>query len=373
MKYLIFLALFMISCNSGSSVEKKPATLYAWVDNVNIRTNPDPALSAIGQLSEGQEVLWMGETSSNTATYTLRGETITAPFIKIQYGTNQTGWVFQGALKDAQTLEIHTNADPYEAFYAMSIPTIMYLFANGKITGKMDKLTEDEVRMVVGLAVEQGKKELVMKILKLQGLDYNGEGLEAAAAMGNLDTLKKFIPLYFNLTNSVYADGIYLFHGQNLLFYAVPSGNVDVVKYLVSQGYSVKDSGFMDGIGYPLDSVPITGDLSLLKYMVEKLHAPTAGELISKAAAKNDDKLVKYLIENGAYTDNALEILIIDACRKGNLPMVKYYISKGVDFMNMHYYEYNDSKAGICIDVANKNGHDDIVAYLKSIGAKLSK
>lgn len=78
-------------------IELKP-----WVDNLNIRNEPNPAHPPIDTLYAGASVFYTPapENRSDTKyTFTLRGTEITKPFIKVRYGKNKTGWVFEGGLK----------------------------------------------------------------------------------------------------------------------------------------------------------------------------------------------------------------------------------------------------------------------------------
>ncbi|NPV01651.1 MAG: hypothetical protein HPY53_09750 [Brevinematales bacterium] len=92
-------------------------------------------------------MLFFGEVSTNHATYTLRGEDITAPFVKVQYGwrdTNASAWVFQGALKTYTESGINTNLGLIDAIKCSNVITVKYLIENWKISSDGDNTTIGE-------------------------------------------------------------------------------------------------------------------------------------------------------------------------------------------------------------------------------------
>lgn len=110
---LIFTLMFFIAgCNKGNGGGQmtvtqgidyeKGQTLYAWVDALRMRAQPDPALEAIANLNTGDKAVYLGEVSENTATFELRGKEITAPFLKVKLTDGTTGWVFAGGLQADQ-------------------------------------------------------------------------------------------------------------------------------------------------------------------------------------------------------------------------------------------------------------------------------
>jgi len=177
MKYpylaLIIFILTVLSCGAGKPAAEK---LYAWVDNVNVRANPDPSLPAITQLPEGKELVFYGEVSSNQTTYNLRGEDITAPFVKVQYGTNtnMTAWVFKGALKTAAECGIDLNLSLLDAIKSSNTITVRYLVQNGKsgLDGKEDLLQD-----AVDTALKYGFIDLAQYLLDKYHLTYQGKNI----------------------------------------------------------------------------------------------------------------------------------------------------------------------------------------------------
>ena len=113
-----------------SSVDKG-TRLYAVVDKLRIRETPDlkgkVILDVVSHppdpilIPEGGFVTFSGEVSKNSATLTLRGKKITAPFYKVRYdiggeidGVSYDGWIFAGALTDRVPDE-EVSQDEFEA------------------------------------------------------------------------------------------------------------------------------------------------------------------------------------------------------------------------------------------------------------------
>lgn len=76
---------------------------YVILNGVNLRKEPDPDMPAFATLPEWDIVYLTGNTSDNTATYTLRGKSYTSNFAEIITGDGDTGWIFATALGDEST------------------------------------------------------------------------------------------------------------------------------------------------------------------------------------------------------------------------------------------------------------------------------
>ncbi|MDP5171394.1 MAG: SH3 domain-containing protein [Bacteroidia bacterium] len=73
--------------------------LFPWVDGLRIRKSyPDGEV--IGVLSAMERVYFLREKSKEETTIQLRGNDITAPWVKIQTNEGLVGWVFGGAIAD---------------------------------------------------------------------------------------------------------------------------------------------------------------------------------------------------------------------------------------------------------------------------------
>ena len=78
--------------------EKRPAHYYAKVDRLRLREAPELQAKVVTMVEEGAKLQFLNEVSAQTETLELRGETITAPFLKVQTEAGKQGWVFEGAL-----------------------------------------------------------------------------------------------------------------------------------------------------------------------------------------------------------------------------------------------------------------------------------
>lgn len=95
---ITLLAAGTVFASSGQSGLLSNSYLYPWVDGLNVRAAPNPSMPAVAKLNVGDRVTYLGVSSTNKATYTLRGRQITGYFIKVGLEDGKEGWVFSGAL-----------------------------------------------------------------------------------------------------------------------------------------------------------------------------------------------------------------------------------------------------------------------------------
>lgn len=140
-----------------------------------------------------------------------------------------------------------------------------------------------------------------------------------------------------------------------LQYYILKMAPPQAVKYMLQHGINIT----IGGINRALEVAAITGDLQVVKYLVES----GANELVPpllfaiNAAGKNINdnnrlEVVKYLIEHGANINASEDYALIYSSRKGHLELVKYLIEHGAK---------NVKRA---IHVAMDAGHDNVVEYL---------
>lgn len=126
-KYLYFssILLLMMSCsketNGDTSTTPERVTYYAAVDDLIVRAEPDPNLPAIAKLDELEAVKFLGEETEEEFTFTLRGQELTYPFLKVELFDGTTGWVFAGgvsteqiALEETRSVGDYPDNDPPE-------------------------------------------------------------------------------------------------------------------------------------------------------------------------------------------------------------------------------------------------------------------
>ena len=146
---------------------------------------------------------------------------------------------------------------------------------------------------------------------------------------GDLNAVKSIISSDRNKINS---RGVY---GNSPLHDAAERGELDIVKYLVSQGANVNAKNNCGEI--PLHSAAESNYIEMAKYLVSKgAYINTRnkyGTTPLHGAAGHLD-IVKYLVSQGAdinTRDSDDETPLHDAAKNGNLETIKYFVSQGAD------------------------------------------
>ncbi|MEM6769827.1 MAG: SH3 domain-containing protein [Bacteroidota bacterium] len=75
--------------------------VYAWVDNLNLRDQPSTSGKVITTVQPDDALQPTGEFTGEWATFTLRGSTFSAPWIRVTTSDGKKGWVFEGAVQKA--------------------------------------------------------------------------------------------------------------------------------------------------------------------------------------------------------------------------------------------------------------------------------
>lgn len=78
-------------------------TLYAAVDQLVVRAEPNPDLEPIAKLSELESVEFLGIYSPLQYTFTLRGTEFTTNFLQVRLSDGTVGWVFAGGVLPSQS------------------------------------------------------------------------------------------------------------------------------------------------------------------------------------------------------------------------------------------------------------------------------
>ena len=73
--------------------------LYAWVDQLNIRSNPNTSAEKVASVQSDEALEFTGDRSDNSETIVLRGVAYNEPWLKVITKDGQEGWVFGGAVK----------------------------------------------------------------------------------------------------------------------------------------------------------------------------------------------------------------------------------------------------------------------------------
>ena len=114
-------------------------------------------------------------------------------------------------------------------------------------------------------------------------------------------------------------------------------------------------------VDYVLILAAVFGELSLVKYAVEKGVKPSSSALITASSHGNLD-VVKYLIEKGADIHTDEEEALALASYNGLLDVVKYLIEKGADI----HADFDKA-----FRYAAEAGHLPVVKYLVEQGADI--
>ncbi|KLI36621.1 ankyrin [Brachyspira hyodysenteriae] len=130
-------------------------------------------------------------------------------------------------------------------------------------------------------------------------------------------------------------------YGYPLIDYAVKSGCLDIVKYLVEKGID-----------------------PAMKYELKEYYPNVNISLLASTLYNSDTEMAKYLIEQGADVNTPIPSedgypLLLQAIDNGNTSLVKLLIEKGADTTVV-----NKEKKTV-FDIAREKGYDDIVALEK--------
>ncbi|MBX2871731.1 MAG: SH3 domain-containing protein [Saprospiraceae bacterium] len=118
---LLLLVIMTIACNSNTAGTSDPTqdenaepatdteeqasdyqaneTLIAWVDLLNVRTEPNTDSKIVVSLRENAEVTYTGERTDELQTIELRATPFEEPWLKIRTADGKEGWVFGGAVQ----------------------------------------------------------------------------------------------------------------------------------------------------------------------------------------------------------------------------------------------------------------------------------
>ena len=87
------------------TTEVKPVdTVYAWVDDLLIREEPNQKGKRVDQVKEGSAILYLGEKTDFTDKIKLRGKQYDEPWYKVKTGKGKEGWVYGGAVRFKKAL-----------------------------------------------------------------------------------------------------------------------------------------------------------------------------------------------------------------------------------------------------------------------------
>lgn len=194
--------------------------------------------------------------------------------------------------------------------------------------------------------------------------DYNASWTQQQKAdYYNLEAIKDYVLIYEDVNE---ADGNE-HNGYDMLAFAISSGKLESVKFLIESGCKVNYQ-------YPQGHTPLMDAILLEQYEIIKFLIENKADinLASKeketalhfAQATQNLKIIAYLIKHGANLeakDSKGQTPLILAGKQGNLTVVKFLVSKGasIDFdpeiLSSGFSWVSDTKV------------DKVIAYLKAL------
>jgi len=74
-------------------------TIYAWVDKLRLRAEPNIRAEIVDDLKEGQALLYLEEKTEFTEKVSLRGKIYDEPWLRVKTLEGAEGWVYAGGVK----------------------------------------------------------------------------------------------------------------------------------------------------------------------------------------------------------------------------------------------------------------------------------
>jgi hypothetical protein len=107
MKKTLWILFIVLLSGAGFAKEVlMDKAYYAWVDKLNLRDKPNLTSKVVYQLTEGEDVVFLGKKTKEEVTIQLRETNYTAPWVLVQAKNGTQGWVFAGGLKKKNKMEV---------------------------------------------------------------------------------------------------------------------------------------------------------------------------------------------------------------------------------------------------------------------------
>lgn len=239
-------------------------------------------------------------------------------------------------------------------------------------------------------------------------LDYNA--IQFAASLGYIEVVeclvKNYAPIDSKAVENAASKG-HLKIVQYLISNGAPfgsafkeaasNGHLEVLKYLISKKDWRFDVRSLD------DCIIYNNQLEILKYIIKYIDEEPYSSMFSKAAKYGRLEILKYLVScvsiprddliiRYAIEGNKLEIIkylvsinipikyvdVWNAASSGYLDILKYFIESGTSFHIEEikefdiYHQFTSGDYLPIIGIATKNGHTEVVKYLKESGAPVN-
>lgn len=163
-------------------------------------------------------------------------------------------------------------------------------------------------------------------------------------------------------------------HLSQPLFDAVRAGDIAGVRELIGLGANA--NAILPGDGSPLIEAARRGRMDMVQALLAAGADPNLavrgdGAPLIQASLSGHLDIVRLLVERGANVEMFVpgdETPLINAAQAGSLPIVTYLVEHGADVNRA--VEANAGEMRSPLSQARKNGHGDVVNYLKSRGAR---
>jgi len=154
-------------------------TVYAWVDKLRMRAEPDTKSDVVAEISEGAALTYLEEKTDFTQQITLRGKAFDEPWLKVSTTEGKEGWVYGGGVKFYQP-KVAALKNPYDGcmdyFKRRRISQATSCFA--RIEGK--QLSKDKQ-----FVKKTGEGTLEFTLLNGKKKQLDDSGIEEGAARQN--------------------------------------------------------------------------------------------------------------------------------------------------------------------------------------------
>lgn len=205
---------------------------------------------------------------------------------------------------------------------------------------------------------------LLILFLLLQADDYDSNwNHNQKANYYNLEAVKEYMLIY----EDVNAEDGNEHNGYDMLGFAISSGKLDVVKFLIESGCKVN---FQDKQGHPplIDAI-LFEQYEIIQYLISKganvnLKSKEKETALHFAQATQNLKIISLLIKNGAdleAKDSKGQTPLLLAAKQGDLPIVKFFISKGAS------YDFDPDTLSTGFLWVSNSKIDKVIAYLKAL------
>jgi len=107
------------STNDEKIEEPKTTKLYAWVDKLNLRSEPTTKSEIVAVIKEGTQLTFLNEKTEYTERINLRGTLHNEPWLKVKTEDGKEAWVFGGAVKFYKPV-VDINPSPYDKCFRLN-------------------------------------------------------------------------------------------------------------------------------------------------------------------------------------------------------------------------------------------------------------